>query len=712
MLYQRASWIVLLVLLLIGYTVSAQVALEGRVVDATGQPLEARVLLQDRQPSRTNPDGTFSVSVADLSEIQQIRAEKEGYHFDRYELSRTKSQITLHMTLETREVWGRVRNVRDRAVQGARISVPEDPRIATVYSNPQGKFRLEVPLALALNDLKGRFRVDETDIPPENITFHKGDKITLVVPDNTAENPVFQVRVHDARTEDRLPDVILTVGGRVYQADEEGVIQITPDHNLSKEVHIESSQWQIAERQYDALVDVLNIQITEKEEKAKNRAASDSMKGQPVTDESDTTAVERYKLTLDDITRSLEKEEVSLSQQRVTLINQIEDLTQQLSNAPQITDQQRIELSERLFRLEKVLEAVDSSYERNRRRTDSLMQMMRSLILEQKRELEKTSTERDAVKSELFNTLEEKAAAEKAYNRRLRFAITVGGVIALAAIVIYFFLTRMRRQKNELEKLHHSLSENNRKITDNLRYAKDIQDTILPAESEMQAALGRYFLIFRPRDLVSGDFYWLSRKPEQTFVAVVDCTGHGVSGAFMSMIGYTVLNEVINQKELTEPAKILEELHRRVRIALKQDQEANDDGMDICLCRLEDLDNEQVELTFAGAKRSLYVLRRGAIETVRGNSRSVGGRQRQRTSFTQQTKRLRRGDRIYLTSDGMADQNNTKRKKLGTRNLLHLITESSEQNLHEQGQLLRTTLNQHQGQASQRDDITVLGIEL
>lgn len=685
-------------------TLWAQIALEGSVLDEHNRPIEARVLLGGNKGVTTNPDGTFSLSLSDWREIQTIKAEKEGYSFQKYELNRTQGVVTIFMFLNTFEVRGKVENVRGRAVQGAHITVPSDPQIVPVYSNPKGVFVLKVPKGSKLTRENTTFQVDDNTIPPTNVIL-KGDRIRLIVPENTSRFPVYQVRVHDTR-QSRMPGATLTVGGRAYQADEEGVIQIMPDHNLSKEVSIESANWELTDRSYDPIAEVLNVYLGQ----PRDQTTKDSSTAEPAEEEEENRD---YGLTLDQITSSLEKEGTELADRRIELIQQIEALTEQLAEAPELTRAQRTQLTERLYRLEKVLGDIDAAYERNRRRTDSLMLMMRTLILEQKEELERTTSEREVIKNELFNTLEEKIQAEEEYERRLRFALVFGLVLLAIMAGTYFFLIRIRRQKRELEELHSEVSENNRKITDNMRYAKDIQDTILPREQVMQAALGRHFILFRPLELVSGDFYWVSadHKP-YTFVAVVDCTGHGISGAFMSMIGYTVLNEIVNQKGVTRPEDILNELHFRVRIALKQESETNDDGMDVCLCRLEKLDEDFTELVFAGAKRALYLYRNHEIEVIRGTSRSIGGRQRQPAVFEQHTKRLRKGDRIYLTTDGLADQNNPKRKKLGTRQLLQVIEQNAHKTMYEQEKILEDTLEQHQGEAAQRDDITVLGIEV
>ncbi len=697
-------WLVFGCCFWVGLNGHAQITLNGQVLNEQDQPMAAKVLL-GRNTFTTQPDGSFVLSIGDWREIQTIRAEKEDYTFQKYELNRTNGIVTLHLQLSTRSIKGQLLNVRKRVVQGAKVTLADHPQVRPAYSNPKGVFTLHVPQSMAIADVKSRFLVDGNLIPSENVSVQE-ERVRIVIPENTQPFPVFQVRVHDLQKR-RIGGVILSVGGRVYQADDDGVIQLAVDHHTNKETPIESSQWLIQERSYDPVAQVLLVYLTTK------TTATETAKTELSPEQRERAMIENYKLTLDEITGTLEQENFALSDKRGLLIQQIEELTLQLAKAPKISDEQREELAQRLYRLEEVLEEVNAAYERNRQRTDSLMQMMRNLILQQKKEIEQANTEREVIKTELFNTFEEKIQAEEDYNRRLRLSAVIIASVLLLALGTYFFLLRIRRQKRELEQLHNALLENNRKITDNMRYAKDIQDTILPTTQALKAALHDHFVIFQPRELVSGDFYWLSHKdPRYVFVAVVDCTGHGVSGAFMSMIGYTALNEIVHQSGIRSPAQILDELHFRVKVALKQDDQVNDDGMDVCLCRLERLDEDYTELVFAGAKRSLYLYQQHKINTLRGSSRSVGGRQRRQEGFAEQVLRLRKGDRLYLTSDGLSDQNNHAHKKLGTRRLLDLIYEQGHKTMAEQQELLLQALREHQGQTQQRDDITVVGIEI
>ena len=143
-----------------------------------------------------------------------------------------------------------------------------------------------------------------------------------------------------------------------------------------------------------------------------------------------------------------------------------------------------------------------------------------------------------------------------------------------------------------------------------IRAAKTIQDAILPFDVLMQKMLREYFVIYRPKDVVSGDFYWLGQVKNKRIVSVIDCTGHGIPGAFMSMIGFTMLNDIISVNQVTDPAKILEELRRNIRYTLRQDETGGRNGMDIGLITIEDISDDQVEGMFCGCQTPVMVYRK------------------------------------------------------------------------------------------------------
>jgi serine phosphatase RsbU (regulator of sigma subunit) len=221
--------------------------------------------------------------------------------------------------------------------------------------------------------------------------------------------------------------------------------------------------------------------------------------------------------------------------------------------------------------------------------------------------------------------------------------------------------------------------------------------------------------------VVSGDFYWVGRIDNvekglhKHFVALVDCTGHGVPGGFMSMICSSLLNQEILEKQSVEPARILSDLDLRLRKALRQSAGTNSDGMDMALCMYEYLPDGSVALVFAGAKRPLFYYSRdiGEVRILKVGHRMLGGTgHRLSNEFEQVSLILKQGDHIYLSSDGFIDQNGPKHKRLGTPKFLALLNEIKDLPLDEQGAQLRAELDKRQQGFEQRDDISLIGFSL
>lgn len=272
---------------------------------------------------------------------------------------------------------------------------------------------------------------------------------------------------------------------------------------------------------------------------------------------------------------------------------------------------------------------------------------------------------------------------------------------------------------NEIEEARQDIERTNQQITDSLRYAQDIQEVILPEPEEMESYFRDQFITYIPKDFVSGDYYWVKKVGKRTYFAVADCTGHGVPGAFMSMIGTTLLNQVIEQtKDCDEIlVDILANLHVGVRKALKQEITGNDDGMDVVLCYLEpDETTGGTRVAFAGAKRPLYYTQNGTLHEIRGTNKTIGGRIKRRRKksrkFEQHDLLLQPDDMIYFTTDGFVDQASPDHNKFGSVKFRELLEEICTFPPAQQKQRLETSLQAHQRHEEQRDDITVIGVQV
>jgi len=308
----------------------------------------------------------------------------------------------------------------------------------------------------------------------------------------------------------------------------------------------------------------------------------------------------------------------------------------------------------------------------------------------------------------------------------------VFGFILFLMIGLAFFIFRsyqiqkkgkklMEEKNNQIATILGKLEIEQESTMNSIKYAKTIQQAILPQPAIMSKHVEN-FVLFRPKDIVAGDFFWFyhvpatGNDPERTFVGALDCTGHGVPGAFMSMIGTSLLNEIVKEKKIYDPAQILHHLNYGVMTALKQGESDNNDGMDACLIVIERKEGEPTITKFCGAKRPLlYVLPNTThIHEVKGDRKNIGGaiRKVREVEFNTQELQLPEGTMIYMTTDGFADQNNISRVKLGMSKIHHVIHEVVGMPLDTQKTAFEHALDAHQGEAEQRDDITLIGVKL
>ena len=262
------------------------------------------------------------------------------------------------------------------------------------------------------------------------------------------------------------------------------------------------------------------------------------------------------------------------------------------------------------------------------------------------------------------------------------------------------------RQKTEIEL-------KNRDIIDNLQYAKRIQEAILPEIKLIYQTLQESFIIYLPKDIVSGDFYSFSQKNDNVIIAAADCTGHGVTGAFMSMIGTSLLNQIINEQGETNPAQILKDLNAGIIDALKQSEGEKEihDGMDIALCSLN-LKNSK--LIYAGANRPLWIFRNGEMTIIKPAKSAIGGYQSARKEeFTQHEITLSKGDTIYLFTDGYADQfGGPEGKKLLSKRFREMLKDIQSISMSEQEKYLLKAFHDWKGNVGQVDDVLVIGVRI
>jgi len=260
--------------------------------------------------------------------------------------------------------------------------------------------------------------------------------------------------------------------------------------------------------------------------------------------------------------------------------------------------------------------------------------------------------------------------------------------------------------------IEEQITDKNRKITESINYAKRIQEAILPDTSYIKHVFRNSFILYKPRDVVSGDFPWFLQQGDDIFIAAVDCTGHGVPGALISLIGFFLLNNIVNLQKAVTPGTILDSLDEDVTRTLKQDEQdaATRDGMDISLCKIN-LKKRQVE--YAGAHRPLYYYTEDDLVEIKGNKFPIGGGQyKNRSKFTNSVINYLDGDSIYLFSDGYPDQfGGPKNKKLSPRKIREVVSINQEAEMSEISRLLDREFEEWKGNNKQTDDVLMIGIK-
>lgn len=348
---------------------------------------------------------------------------------------------------------------------------------------------------------------------------------------------------------------------------------------------------------------------------------------------------------------------------------------------------------------------------------------------EREKEIKLLESEKELQKLEL-----EKQAAEK---KRAQWMVGLASIIVVLILVSYIVTRRknaiLAKQKLEIEEKNTDLEQKNEEIltqseriiqqkeliekkneeiTDSIHYASRIQNALLPSVEVMNKYLSEYYILFKPKDIVSGDFYWASEKNKMLVVTAVDCTGHGVPGAFMSMLGMSYLNEIVGKEKVTEAHEILNRLREEIIGSLKQsgrDDEAKD-GMDMALCVI---DKEKMKLYYAGANNPIYFIRDGVFEKIKSDRMPIGIHYKADVSFTKNEMDLKNGDEIYIFTDGFADQfGGEDGRKLKYQPFQELIFSMHHEPMEKQKQLLYEAFENWRGDYEQIDDVLVIGIRI
>jgi serine phosphatase RsbU (regulator of sigma subunit) len=339
--------------------------------------------------------------------------------------------------------------------------------------------------------------------------------------------------------------------------------------------------------------------------------------------------------------------------------------------------------------------------EQNSNKTEEMLTLYQSS--QKDKEIEKLNNEKSIMDADL------------ARSETIIFSSIGAAILILILMSVLWRGNQAKKKANkELENAYEKIEATNLQITDSINYSRRIQTAILPPKELLAKHLQNVFVYYAPKDIVSGDFYWFAELNSKIFFIVVDCTGHGVPGALMSMIGNTLLNDIINQKEISDPGDILNQLNKGVKHALRQsgsDLVSQDDGMDVSVCCLDK--NDPLVLKYATANHTIFVKANGKLSELRGDIYSIGGDvEKTEKIFQTKTHPLEPNSFVVMSSDGFYDQFG------GPKNKKFLITRFEELILSNDLEKNNTTdvfakaIENWRGTQKQTDDICVVGFRV
>lgn len=332
--------------------------------------------------------------------------------------------------------------------------------------------------------------------------------------------------------------------------------------------------------------------------------------------------------------------------------------------------------------------------------------------LQAKYESDKKEKEITLLQMEKKSSNEKSEADRKRRNLILLSVSIITVLVGIFAFILYKKFHESNRQKQIIESQKHLVDEKNKEIIDSINYALTIQKAIIPSPDEIKNDVKDAMVFFKPKDIVSGDFYWHTKVKNYLYFIVADCTGHGVPGAFMSLMGISYLSEIINEKNILETNEILNALREKVITNLNKSSLTKNkrDGMDMVVIRL-DLSN--LSLQFSGANNSIYILREKQLVELKGNKMPVGLYTDELLPFSSTEKTIYEGDKIFSFTDGLPDQfGGPKGKKFMYKQLENIICENSGQKMSNLYDEISSRFERWKGANEQVDDITVLGIKI
>ena len=725
-------------------------SINGLVIDEDGTPVNGVKISLGDGFAITDKDGNFVAGIGEGNEsLENIQFFKRGHALKTWEKAQKNGTeiLKIYTSYTEFDLLGKAFDEYGEVLKNTEVVLATaDPQIIS-QTNDKGIFSMHIPAYVRVNK-KSVFIMKGRKVESEGIEFQeKGGILHVSLPVKMQKIVVFD------ESNQRLDKFELKVNGKSYTTNKTGELSIRlgdkKDNSFTASGYVENEVKYLPTDQiimvYLKKSDFENAEVkTDTELNSLDESEKDELIATTKTED----LVEQYGKDFNYIINELELEKQMLIERSNQIRTEMEKVAEKMSNEEKLNEDEKQMLTEYMTQLESQLIENDLAYEDAQVKTKEIIDRMKMAMMN-----------KDSLNHVTEEKLEEAVIEKQKVEEELKRDILIFSVVACSLLAILgvtiFSSRRIKKQRNELTVVNQQLNEakdelvenvkeinsqneeikkqsedlkalnievlqKNKKITDNIRYALTVQEALLPAKDKMKKYLKDFFITYLPKDIVSGDFYWFTHIPSEEantsklFVAAVDCTGHGVSGAFMSLIGSTLLNEIVNQRKIHDTDQILYELNRNVAHQLKQKENAGNDGMDLSLCCIEYKNDHEVTVNYSGAKRpfTYYDHLAKEIKSIKGDRKSVGGKHNIDFQFSRIEIQLQKGDCIYLDSDGLTDQNNTNRERFGTQRLQSLLKEIAENPMKKQKEVLEKKLQEHQEGTEQRDDILMMGIRL
>jgi len=628
-----------------------------------------------------------------------------------------------------RSLKGRVINEYNLPVEGALVSLKAISKIEPATTDIKGGFILSFVSDIHL-DSTNVFFVDGLEIRREDVVFFEDNTFVSLKITTQRRGKVSNVMLYDENMRP-VPNTVVMLNNQKYVTDKFGTFKL--DKDGQDLVITDKSKFRIEKFEITALdyVDVdhyLYIHVN-------------THNSNTYLEEIDSTLLS-YTEDFNYIFNKLELEKQILLEKSKQIRKEL-DVVIEKSKRKDLNEKQREDLQNYQTRLERTLVENELAYENTHEQSANVLARLRSFLLE--KDSLHSVADKKAQKAET-----EKAEQMQVFKRNLTLISLIIVFLTMAAMAFYRISKKMTTQRNELEEKVQEINQKNDEmkaqaenlreineeikikndvleqqknvietknthITASINYAYRIQRAMLPQEKSIRESLPDSMIFLCPRDIVSGDFYWFTTCQDvygnlKMVLAAVDCTGHGVPGAFMSLVGDSLLNQIIKLKNILSPDEILSELNTGIRTSLRQDENTNRDGMDIAICVI---DKQHRYLEFAGAKNPLVYITNNELEEVRGDKISIGGLQLKEYIFHKHLIKIEQATTFYMFSDGFQDQfggeSNTKYSRKNFHKLLHRIYKKP---FDEQKRFLETHLYEWMRGNRQIDDVLVIGFRM